>query len=289
MSRHDYRSPRAVARRLWFALALPLSALAQGSEPATPLLVHAVHAVEAAPPGHGVEAGGTREADHAGDAARDRVPGMHAPDRQALAMLRVDQLETTRCGDARGSAWQVQGWYGNDEDKLWWGSEGERHESRLGDARVEVAWSHAVAPFWDSRLGLRQDLGDGPRRRWAAFGIAGLAPYWFELEATAYLGEGGRVAARLHAAYELRFSQRLILQPEAELNLYGRDDPAAGSGRGLSDSRLGLRLRYEIRREFAPYVGVAWTHRYGAGAAHARHVGQPVAQRQFVAGLRFWF
>src|SRR5699024_7834914 len=124
---------------------------------------------------------------------------------------------------------------------------------------------------------------------WATFGIQGLAPYWFEVQATAYAGPSGRTAARLGVSYELLFTQRLILEPELEANLYGKDDPARGIGSGLSDLEFGLRLRYEIRRRFAPYVGIAWTRRFGASADYARADGKPATDREWVAGLRLWF
>jgi copper resistance protein B len=136
---------------------------------------------------------------------------------------------------------------------------------------------------------VRHDLGVGPQRNWLAFGVQGLAPYWFELQATGYASSQGRLAARLRAEYTVRFTQRLMLQPELELNLYNKDDPAQRIGSGVSDAELGLRLRYEVTRQFAPYVGVVWSRRFGTTAAFARADGQPVFDRQWVAGIRFWF
>src|SRR6185312_8183463 len=124
------------------------------------------------------------------------------------------------------------------------------------DGQIEASWSRAIAPFWDAQFGVRQDMGEGPHRRWAVFGIRGLAPYWVVLEAMAYLGPSGRSAARLRAEYELRFTQRLILQPDLEINLRDRNDPSRRVGYGGVDTRLGVRLRFEIRRSFAPYIGV---------------------------------
>jgi len=217
------------------------------------------------------------------------MPGMDMIDNRAWASLRVDELEAVHARGGDGQAWSVQGGYGGDLDKLWLRSEGSRRHGGIDDGQVELLWKHAVAPFQDSMLGLRQDIGKGAHRRWLAFGIEGLAPYGFEVEATVYAAASGRMAARLHVRQDWLLSQRWILQPDIELNLYGRDDARAHTGSGLTDTRAGLRLRYEIRREFAPYVGVAWTHRYGSAADYARQAGEPVMERQWLAGLMFWF
>lgn len=230
-----------------------------------------------------------RSPDYSDGYGHSTMPGMDMADSASLTMLLVDQLEAFHGRDGSGQAWELQGWYGGDADKLWLRSEGERSGGRLEDGDVEALWSHAVAAYWDTTLGVRHDLGGGPSRNWLAAGVQGLAPYWFDVEATLYLGSAGRSAARLRASYDLRFTQRLILQPELEANFYGRRDPARGLGRGLTDVQFGLRLRYEIRREFAPYVGVQFVQRVGATADLARTAGRAVFDRQFVAGLRIWF
>ena len=231
----------------------------------------------------------TRSPDYSDGIGQGSMPGMDMSDSQPLGMLKIDQLELTDGRYATGQAWDVEGWYGNDSDKLWLRSEGDADHGRIEEGQVEALWNHAVAAFWNTQLGVRQDVGDGPHRSWAAFGIQGLAPYWFELEATGYLGPSGRTAARFRAEYELLLTQRLILQPEFELNLYGSDDPASHVGSGLSDTQLGLRLRYEVNRQFAPYIGIVWVHRYGATADYVRLDGQPSMDRQFVAGVHIWF
>lgn len=206
-----------------------------------------------------------------------------------FGMLLFDQLEAFDGNRGSGQTWEAQGWYGNDVNKVWVRSEGDRSRGTIEDGDVEVFWNRNVATFWSTQLGVRHELGDGRGRNWAAFGIQGLAPYWFELEATGYVGPSGRTAARVRADYELLFTQRLILQPEFEVNLYGKSDSARRIGRGLSDAQLGLRLRYEIRRQFAPYVGVVWTRRFGATADFARDDHQAIVDRQWVAGVRIWF
>ena len=230
-----------------------------------------------------------RSPDYSDGIGRGSMPGMDMLDHQPFGMLKIDQLELTDGRYTNGQAWDVEGWYGNDSDKLWLRSEGDADHGRIEEGQVEALWSHAVAAFWNTQLGVRQDVGEGPHRQWAAFGIQGLAPYWFELEATGYLAPSGRTAARFRAEYELLFTQRLILQPEFELNLYGSDDPASHVGSGLSDTQLGLRLRYEVSRQFAPYIGIVWIHRYGATADYARLDGQPSLDLQFVAGVHIWF
>jgi copper resistance protein B len=209
-------------------------------------------------------------------------------DTAPVGMLLLDRLESFAGQGGHGQSWEAEGWYGNDSDKLWFRSEGEREGNRPREGDAELFWSHAVAPFWDTQLGLRRDIGEGPKRNWAAFGVQGLAPYWFELEATAYAGEGGRTAARVRAEYELLFTQRLILQPEIEVNAYGKDDVQRQLRSGVSSVEGGLRLRYEIRRSIAPYIGVSWEHLTGGTADLARNDGRRITDRRWVAGIRIW-
>lgn len=233
---------------------------------------------------------GARSPDYSDGYHYGTMEGMEMRDDPAVGVLLLDRLEYVHARDG-GSAVAVDGdvWYGRNLDKLWLKFEGEHSGGRLQDLRTEAFWSHAVAPFWDTQLGLRHDFGAGPDRTWAAFGIEGLAPYWFDTEATFYVGQDGRTAARVAFEYEARFTRHLILQPSLEANLYGRDDPQRGIGSGLADVEAGLRLRYEIRREFAPYVGVVWQQRFGRTRDHARAQGEPVDDLQFVAGFRIWF
>ena len=213
----------------------------------------------------------------------DRVMDMH--DDPLLAMFKLDQFERGHGDDTWSTDWEAEGWIGHDFDKLWLRTEGEVESGRT-DVRIEAFWDHAFASFWDWQIGARHDLGSGPQRSWAAIGVQGLAPYWFTIEATAYLGDSGRTAFRFRAEYEQLLTQRLILQPEFEANLYGKSDPARGVDSGLSDAALGLRLRYEIRREVAPYVGVVWKHRSGDSEFFPDRAAN---ETQLVAGLRVWF
>ncbi len=217
---------------------------------------------------------GARDPDYS-DGVRSS-PGMdaHMMGEKRFAMLRFNRLEYFDGQHSHGTALDADGWYGGDLNKFWWKLEGEHSRGTLEDYRVEALWSHAVSTYWNTQLGVRHDGGEGPGRDWAAFGVQGLAPYWFELSATAYVGQGGRTAARLEAEYEILFTQRLILQPKLEVNAYGKDDPARGIGSGLSDASFGLRLRYEVRRRFAPYIGVEWSHQASQYHRHCR-IGRP--------------
>lgn len=184
----------------------------------------------------------------------------------------------------------IQGWYGTTFNRLTLKAEGETTDSRLEESQTDLLWTRAIGAYFDSQLGVRFDQYDeGRDRQWLALGIQGLAPYWFELDITAYLGESGRTALSAEAEYELLLTQRLVLQPRAEVNLYGKDDPANGLGSGFSDAALGLRLRYEFSRQFAPYIGIEWTRKFGDTADFAQAAGESDEDTRLVAGLRFWF
>ena len=219
--------------------------------------------------------------------AMSGMGGMHGD--SLLGSVIVDHLEQFHSGSANGQAIAAQAWYGADLDKLWFKLDGERSDGRLGATRSEVLWDRAISAYWGRQIGLRHDFGEGPGRTWAAFGFQGLAPYWFDVDATVYVGEAGRTALRVEAEYEVLLTQRLVLQPDVEASFYGRDDAARGIGAGLSDIDVGLRLRYEITRKFAPYVGVVWSRKFGKTADYARADFGQVEDTQLVAGVRLWF
>lgn len=220
--------------------------------------------------------------------ARAMIELMQMDDAAGFGRVLLDQLEWTEIDDRDALSWDAQAWYGGDYHKLWLKTEGE---SVAGDqqGRVELLWDRTFARWWSLQAGVRHDFGEGPSRGWAAFGVQGLAPYWFEVDAALYVGENGRTAARFSAEYELLLTQRLILQPQFELNAYGKDDPRNALGSGVADTQLGLRLRYEIRREFAPYAGAVWSRLYGQTADLARSAGHDADDLQLVIGLRAWF
>jgi copper resistance protein B len=221
--------------------------------------------------------------------AAQMIEVMEMDDAATLAMLKLDRFERAATDSGPATAWKADAWIGGDFEKILLRSEGEHADGEFEHADAELLWSHAIAAFWDTELGLRRDFGSGTHRSWAAFGVQGLAPYWFEVGATAYIGDAGRTALRVEVDYEMSLTQRLILQPRLEFNAYGKDDPAAGIGSGLSDAEFGLRLRYEIRREFAPYVGVEWSRSFGDSADFARAGGRDAGDTRFVVGLRIWY
>ncbi|MGN8144143.1 copper resistance protein B [Pseudomonas sp. 22105] len=201
----------------------------------------------------------------------------------------ADKLEWQDADDASTLAWDLSGWIGGDIDRLWLRSEGERSNGKTEDAEIQALWGHAISPWWDVVSGVRQDFKPGAPQTWAAFGLQGMALYNFEAEATAFIGENGQSAVRLEGDYDILLTNRLILQPTAELNVYGKNDPQRGIGSGLSNTGAGLRLRYEIRREFAPYIGVTWNRTYGRTADYAREEGEDRSEARLVLGVRLWF
>ena len=191
---------------------------------------------------------------------------------------------------SESTLYDLQAWYGTTYNRFVIKAEGDIADGTLEESSTDLLWGNALNTYFDTQLGVRIDQYDeGKDRQWLALGVQGLAPYWFELDVTAYVDNGGRTAIMAEAEYELLLTQRLILQPRAELNLYGKDDPDNGLGSGFSDLSLGLRLRYEITRQFAPYIGVEWAGAYGDTADYRREAGNKTSDTQFVAGLRFWF
>jgi copper resistance protein B len=221
-------------------------------------------------------------------AAFPDVRGHTVHDNAINYFVLFDQLEWQAGGGDDGLSWDNKGWVGQDRNRLWFRTEGERANGRVDDAEAHVLYGRAIARWWDLVAGARQDLRPGPAQTWAAVGVQGLAPYWFEVEATAYVGASGRTHLRVETEYELLLTNRLILQPLIEVQIYGKDDLERGIGAGLSSTDAGLRLRYEIRREFAPYVGVTWNRQYFGTADLARGEGKKSSGARLAIGLRLW-
>ncbi|MCG8611601.1 MAG: copper resistance protein B [Pseudomonadales bacterium] len=209
-------------------------------------------------------------------------------DEHAFWSVLGDRLEYHE--DSESTVFDVQAWYGTTYNRFVIKTEGDIADGTLEESSTDLMWGHALNAYFDTQLGVRLDQYDeGENRQWLALGIQGLAPYWFELDMTAYLGDSGRTAFTLETEYELLLTQKLIAQPRAELSFYGKDDIDNGLGQGLSNLALGLRLRYEMNRQFAPYIGIEWSETYGDTADYLRVTGEDVSHTQFLAGLRFWF
>jgi copper resistance protein B len=228
------------------------------------------------------------------DVSAANMAAMDMNDRALFGKVTFDRLEWRDGdqGEGRG-AWDGQGWYGGDYDRLWIRSEGKYvgsgSEKGVRDADIEAFWNRVISRWWNGQVGVRQDVGPGQARTWAAVGLEGLAPQWFETEATFYASDGGHTAARLKAQYDLLLTQRLVLQPLVEMNLYGRADPQRQIGSGLSDLEVSARLRYEVRREFAPYIGFIWLRRFGRTADLLRAAGGQASDLELTLGVRVWF
>jgi copper resistance protein B len=204
--------------------------------------------------------------------------------------IMLDQFEGRTSGDSSELRWDGEAWHGGDTHRLWLKSEAFVNGATVSDGDHELLYDRPLPRlrYFDAQAGLRMDIDSDPTRAWFALGVEGLAPYHFELAPTLYLRNGGRVAGRIVAMEDLLLTQRWIAQPEAELNFYSQDDAPRDVGSGLSDLDTGIRLRYEITRKFAPYVGFAWNGRFADAANFARQSGQPDHQPRFVFGLFVW-
>lgn len=222
-------------------------------------------------------------------AAFPDVDGHPAHDRSVNYFVLFDQLEwqTGRGSDA--FSWDTKGWVGQDRNRFWFRSEGDRAGGRTEQAQTNLLYGRAIARWWDVTAGVRLDtLPDTPRSA-LALGVQGLAPYWFEVEASAFIEPSGRTHVRFETEYDLRITNRMVFQPLLEFEVYGRADRERQIGAGLSAGELGLRLRYEFRRELAPYVGFVWSRRFFETADLARAAGHDVAGARLAVGLRTWF
>jgi copper resistance protein B len=227
--------------------------------------------------------------DEARKAAFPDVEGHAVHDNAMNYFVLFDQLEWQSGEGAQGMNLDTRGWIGRDRDRLWFRAEGDGEGGSVGEAQTHFLYGRRFSRWWDVVAGVRQDFRPGSPQTWAAFGVQGLAPYWFDIEATGYVGASGRTHARFEVEYELLFTNRLVLQPLFEAELFGKSDPERGVGAGLSTTDLGFRLRYEFRREFAPYVGVTWRNKWGKTADFAKAAGEDPGGPRFVTGLRLWF
>ncbi|HET7275875.1 MAG TPA: copper resistance protein B [Longimicrobiaceae bacterium] len=209
------------------------------------------------------------------------------------SLLLFDELEYAPGASGQPVGLEATAWYGGAYNRLWVRAEGEQLTAEGGgEAEVEALYGRLITPYFDAVGGVRVDGRwgeDDAARALLVLGVQGLAPYWFEIAPTLYVSQDGDLSGRFAASYELLFTQRLIAEPELEVNAALQEVPEFGVGAGFNDVELGLRLRYEIRREVAPYFGYSWTRRVGGSADFARAEGEPVSDGAFVAGLRMWF
>ncbi len=262
---------------------------------------HAGHNPDAMTAESGDEVGSTPAPappeDHAADAIYD--PAEMAGSRDTLraenggsggSMVLFDLAELQVRQGREGFRWEGEAWFGGDIDRLQIKIEGEAtFGGPLEELETQVLFSHAVAPYWNLNLGLRYDLRPDPSRSYAVIGIEGIAPYWFHTSGQLFISDKGDFRFRAEGSYDQNITQRLVLSPRAELNVSAQDMLQIGVGSGFTDVELGLRLRYEVEREFAPYVGVEWSSKLGSTSRYARLRGEEPAATNFVVGIRFWF
>ena len=206
-----------------------------------------------------------------------------------ISKVMVDQLEVRDDSGESTTVLEGQTWIGKDLNKLWIKLDSDYESSDEYESEVQFLYSKAVAPYWDLQMGLRNDNSPDENDSYGVLGFQGLAPYYFETDVAAFIAEDGDLSARLSFEYELLFTQKLILSPELSLDLYAQDDSENGIGSGLSSSNLGLRLRYELTREFAPYIGISQDKLYGDSADYAKLAGIDDNRSQWVVGVRAWF
>jgi copper resistance protein B len=253
---------------------------------------------------------GEREVDHAAmghgtsNRPREPIPALTDEDRKAAfppltghevhdegiyTLSQLDHLESWDADEGSAFRWAGQGWIGTDLQRLWWRTEGKHVDDHTEEGDAELLYGRSISAWWDVVAGARHDFAPGNDRTWAAFGVMGVAPYKFEVAATAYVGESGRTAARLELGYEVLLTNRLVLQPLLELDLYGKADESRGIGSGVSTMELSLRMRYEITRRFAPYAGVVHERAFSGTAGLRRAAGADEDDTRFVLGVRAWF
>lgn len=220
-------------------------------------------------------------------------------DQMLFNYVLIEQAEYGTGRDPDNFSWDAQGWYGGDYNKFWWKAEGSTSLSgpSATEAELQALYSRMIAPFWNAQAGVRYDRawesgadpGRDPDRWYAVLGLEGLAPYWFELEPSLFISENGDVIAQMIASYDLLFTQKWILQPRLDVNAAFQEVRALGLGTGVNDMQLGLRLRYEVRREFAPYLGVVWWQQFGSTADFTRADGGRTQDLRVVLGFRAWW
>lgn len=301
---------RVLILTLFFSVS-PLSTMAHAIDKGTDMpmpaddgmsMDHAMHEAEPSPsPSPSTTQAGPTVAPTVSDYAADQVydPASmararavlheeHGGELQSKVMLNLFEYQTG--SDADAYRWDGDAWFGSDINRLVLKSEGEGSTAKgVATAELQALYSRAVSPYSDLQIGVRQDIDPNPARTYAAFGVNTLFPYWFETDAEFFVATTGDVLGRVTGIYDFRLTEHLLLQPRAELNFSANDIPDREIGVGLSTAELGLRLRYEVRREFAPYIGITYDRKIGQTATFARATGNDVSDTRFVMGVRAWF
>jgi len=266
-------------------LMLPLSALAQTSgEPSTPTQETKV-ASPAPAAGHQADAYYSK---NDMDKSREELKKMLG-NRKTGSIL-FNQFEAQSVDGSEDLYWNGQAWYGGDKNKIWFKSEGlvSLNSGKVDDAELQALWSHAISPYFNLQTGVRHDFKPSGLDH-AVLGVQGLAPYWFEVDVSSYLSTKGDFTARAEVEYDYRLTQRLILQPRIEANFSAQDIAERDLGSGLTNVNAGLRMRYEIKRQFAPYLGVEWQGKFGGTRDNAKLAGNSGDQTAFLIGIRSWY
>lgn len=214
---------------------------------------------------------------------------MPVMDQQVVPYFLLDRFEYRQLKGENAQAWDAQAHIGTDYDKFWVKSEGEKAVGgRTEQADLQLLYARLVSPFWYLQIGARNEARPGPARNYGVLAVQGFAPYRFNVEGSLFV-RGGELAGRFEAEYDQKITQRLVLQPRAETNISTSSDRSRRLGGGFRDVELGLRLRYEIVREIAPYIGFNWERKLGRTASFAREDGDGVTSRGIVAGIRLWY
>lgn len=208
-----------------------------------------------------------------------------------FTMFKLDQLENRWLDGEDVAAASGQFRIGDDFNKVSLRAEAEflENQSRFETAEFQLRYRRLISTFFDAHIGVRYDVNPIPQRTYGVFGISGLAPHWFEVDASAFISDKGDASIRLEAEYDLLITQKLILEPSLETNIAFTDDEPTGVGKGFSDVEIGLRLRYEIAREVAPYIGMNWERKFGNTARFAKAEEEDTDVLSFVAGIRVMF
>jgi copper resistance protein B len=261
------------------------------------LIIAGVCALLAAGPVLAAEDEPPPPADHAADrfydpkamaVARTQIHQEHGDDTFSMVLVNLAEVQAGKGKD--GYRWVGEAWYGGDIHRLVVKTEGEgAFDGRVEDAEAQVLYSRAIGPYFNLQAGVRHDFSPGPSRTYATVGIEGLAPYWLEMSAALFLSQKGDIQARVESYYDMTLTQHLVLQPRVEINAAAQDVRALGVGAGISTFEAGVRLRYEISREFAPYIGVSHDQKIGQTATFARLAGESTRSTRFVAGIHMWF